>query len=178
MITVISDDARQGVGRQLKAALERMGERPAYFDLSSMDIRPCTGCGSCSGRTLGHCVQKDDMLQILDALKRGQTWALVSPVVFGTCSPAARRFQERTCTLADPRYYLSAGELVKGYGRLGGHFHAVGVLGDDSPADAGAFLALHRENIRIMNCQGQAFVLPAQPQDIQIDQVAEAMRHG
>lgn len=178
MITIISDDSRQQVGRRIKSALELSGVKFEYFSADEMNIRPCTACGSCSGQTAGRCVQQDDMAQIYRALARGSTWMLISPVVFGGYSRNAKQVQDRTSALGDPHYYVANGELVKGSGHIGSRFFALGVKEACPAAEKETFISLHRENVRIMNCGGDAFVLGENPGDREIKNIVEALRHG
>lgn len=178
MITIISDDRRQQVGARIREALEKRGAACRYFSADRLHIRPCSGCGSCGGKTFGRCVLRDDMEQVLAAMSRGGVWLLAGPVTFGGYSSQAKKVLDRLCTLGDPYYHVARGELVKGAGGMGSRFYAVGVKEHCADAEREAFLALHGENIRIMNCAGGAFVLGEAPEDSRIEAIAEALCHG
>lgn len=172
MIAIIADDGYHSTGRRLADALEKACGNVAYFSSPELDTKPCYGCGSCSAKTYGRCVQKDDMDTVLAATGQCSAWVLVSPVVFGSYSFQIRKVHDRTCTLGDRHYSISNGEMVKGMnGRDGTRFYAVGVYDGDNAQEGDAFKALHAENIRIMNCGGEAFVIGSQASDAAIETI-------
>ncbi|MDR0937517.1 MAG: flavodoxin family protein [Oscillospiraceae bacterium] len=56
------------------------GKRVAEYRVADMKIAPCLGCGSC--HQSGVCVHKDDMPQILDALRSADALLFASPVYY------------------------------------------------------------------------------------------------
>lgn len=179
MIAIIADDGHPSTGRRLADALEKAGGNVAHFSAPELDIRSCYGCGSCSARTYGRCVQKDDMDTVLAAIGQCSAWVLVSPVVFGSYSFQIKKVHDRTCTLGDPHYFVSNGEMVKGInGRDGTRFYAVGVYDGNNEQERNAFKALHAENVRIMNCGGEAFAIGSQASDVAIETIGVVIRHG
>ncbi len=57
------------------------GKETRLFNTAEMRIGGCLACGHCF-KHQGVCVQRDDMMPILDALGRAEALALVSPVYF------------------------------------------------------------------------------------------------
>lgn len=71
------------------------------------------GCGACQNNG-GICVQKDDMVEIYDAMKKADIIVLASPVYFYTWTSLMKRMIDRTFAvvsiLQDTKFYLlSAG---------------------------------------------------------------------
>ncbi|MDI9497287.1 MAG: NAD(P)H-dependent oxidoreductase [Bacillota bacterium] len=159
MTVIISDDSAGDWGRLLEEALSRAGTKSRHFAVNTLDIRPCSGCGSCSGKTYGRCIIPDDMQLLLPHIAACRTLVLLSPMVFGGVSHHVKRVMDRMSALGDPRYYLRDGELVKGMTGPGLRYYMVGIGNTSSAAERSAFLSLHEENRRIMDVEGRAFIL-------------------
>lgn len=177
MILILSDGKEQAVGKMLHEELVRRGVDAQYVPLEDKNIQPCRGCGSCSGPTYGRCVLKDDMEEIVKLIAQSASWAIVCPVRFGSLSSTAKIMQDRTGVLGDPRYVVKNGELVKGMEHESAYY-AVGVKDDCTDREREAFLGLHRENVHIMNCPGEGFLLPSRPEVAEIARIAEVMIRG
>lgn len=156
---IISDDSGGSWGRLLEEALAEAGAKTLRFAANALDIRPCTGCGSCSGRTYGRCVIPDDMQLLLSHVAVCRTLVLLSPVVLGGVSHHVKKVMDRMSVLGDPRYHLRNGELVKGMKVPDMCYCMVGIEDGSSGAERSAFMFLHDENRRIMDVRGRAFVL-------------------
>lgn len=81
--------------------------------LKDKNIGDCLGCGACQ-RNGGTCVQKDDMTEIYDAMKRADIIVLACPVYFYTWTSLMKRMIDRTfaveSVLMNKKFYLlSAG---------------------------------------------------------------------
>ena len=81
--------------------------------LKDKTIGDCLGCGACQGNG-GNCIQKDDMTEIYDAMKKADVIVLASPVYFYTWTSLMKRMIDRTFAvqsiLKDKKFYLlSAG---------------------------------------------------------------------
>jgi len=74
------------------------GKQVTVFRTADMKIGGCLGCGHCFDAT-GTCVQKDDMIQILDALKSADTIVLASPVYFWGVTAQLKLAIDRTFAL-------------------------------------------------------------------------------
>jgi multimeric flavodoxin WrbA len=66
--------------REFIAGAREAGKTVTEFRVAELKIAPCLGCNAC-GQT-GVCVHKDDMPQILDALRRADALLLASPVYY------------------------------------------------------------------------------------------------
>lgn len=81
--------------------------------LKDKTIGDCMGCGACQGNG-GICVQKDDMAEIYDEMKKADVIVLTSPVYFYTWTSLMKRMIDRTfaveSVLENKKFYLlSAG---------------------------------------------------------------------
>ena len=74
MIVIISDDSKGKWGVELADALSRRETEVVHVEADTLNIKPCTACSSCSGKTYGRCVIPDDMQPVsythLDVYKR------------------------------------------------------------------------------------------------------------
>ncbi len=65
------------VDEALAGAMEA-GASSEKVILNELDIAPCRACNGC--RKTGECVQRDDMLALLEQMERSQVWVLGTPV--------------------------------------------------------------------------------------------------
>lgn len=92
---------------------QESGNTVTEFVLRDKNIGDCLGCGACQGNG-GVCVQKDDMTEIYDAMKKADAIVFASPVYFYTWTSLMKRVIDRTFAMlpviADKKFYLlSAG---------------------------------------------------------------------
>ena len=105
-------------GEAVAGALEQVLIGRGYdvhtVDCLSIDVIPCTGCGSCGLRTPGACVVKDDMQEIFRKMVASDVLVLATPVRFGTYCAELKKVVDRFQPLMVPIYVLRDGEM---------HFH-------------------------------------------------------
>ena len=77
---------------------ESSGNAVTLFRTSDMEIGGCKGCAYCIENP-GICIQKDDMTQILDALKNADALVLASPVYFWSVTAQLKLAIDRTYAL-------------------------------------------------------------------------------
>ena len=80
-------------------------------DCLDADVIPCTGCGSCSLRTPGACVVKDDMQGIFRALVASDLLVLATPVRFGSYCAQLKKVVDRFQPLMVPIYTVRDDEM-------------------------------------------------------------------
>ncbi|MDO5574261.1 MAG: NAD(P)H-dependent oxidoreductase [bacterium] len=159
MIAIIVDETCEELGRELETKLKEKGKETAYISTAGLDIRTCYSCGYCSTKEYGKCCQKDDMEPILRVLVKSETMIAVTPVTFGSYSSAVKAVIDRTCVIGDTHYHAVRGEMVKGMRSDIRYQYVVGVKEECSEKEQKYFHNLVAENIRIMNIQGQSFIL-------------------
>ena len=62
-------------------------------DLIDLDIKPCLGCLRC--KETGFCVQKDDMTELYDLIKKADFILMGSPIYFGDSTGLFKTFFDR-----------------------------------------------------------------------------------
>ena len=77
---------------------ESAGKSVTVFKVADMKIGGCLGCRYCFEEK-GVCVQKDDMPQILDAIRNAGTLILASPIYFFTITAQLKLAIDRTYPL-------------------------------------------------------------------------------
>lgn len=177
MIVIISDESRGTWGEALAEAILRTGNQVTLFAANTLNVKPCTACSSCSGKTFGRCVIPDDMQQVLPKIAGCRAIVLISPIVFGGVSHHIKKVIDRMSALGDPRYYMSGGEMVKGMSVAGMSYYMVGIANNQSEMVRSAFLFLHEENRHIMNVKGRAFFLDEGASNASIGNIAQEIAY-
>jgi len=80
------------------AGAESAGKSVTVFRVADMSISGCRGCNYCRGAN-GVCIQKDDMPQILDALKQADALILASPIYYFSVTAQLKLAIDRTYAL-------------------------------------------------------------------------------
>ena len=102
-IVVLSGSPRKGANSDTMVSAfvdgaKSAGKNVVVFRTADMKIGGCLGCGHCFIET-GTCVQKDDMIAILDALKTADALVLASPVYFWDVTAQLKLAIDRTYAL-------------------------------------------------------------------------------
>jgi len=101
----------QAVLSALVETLNVRGYVAETVDCRTVDVIPCTGCGSCGMRTPGACVVKDDMQDIFRKIVASDVLILATPVRFGSYCAALKKVVDRFQPLMVPIYVLRDGEM-------------------------------------------------------------------
>ncbi|HHI30831.1 iron-sulfur protein [Methanosarcinales archaeon ex4572_44] len=124
---------------------EGRGFEVERVDPASLDVAPCSDCGTC--RDEKGCSIADDMVGVYDLLEGAEGFFVVSPVYFGTLTAQLKAFFDRTLPLRRAGFALKnkvGGAAAVGGSRNGGqeitiqtihawmHIHGMIVVGDDS----------------------------------------------
>ena len=80
-----------------------LGARVTNFQLNRLTYRGCQGCYACK-KGLDHCVLKDDLTQVLDAVAAADLVVLASPVYYGDITAQLKGFIDRTFSYLKPDY--------------------------------------------------------------------------
>ena len=81
------------------------GKDVKFFDLCKMENK--NGCKSCFGcKKNGNCVQKDDIRELLEAIKSAEGVIVSAPVYFGQPCAQYRIFEDRMFSFLDPAFNL------------------------------------------------------------------------
>ncbi|HHT24704.1 MAG TPA: flavodoxin family protein [Clostridiaceae bacterium] len=177
MIVIISDDSRGNWGQTLEEAILHIGVQVIRFSADTLQIKPCTACNCCSGKTFGRCIIQDDMQLLFPEIVVCHALVLVSPVIFGNVSHHIKKVMDRMAALGDPRYRVRDGEMVKGMSRQGMTYFMVGIGDDLNEAEHSAFLSLHQENRKIMSVKGQTFILDSRMDKVSLNNIVQEIIH-
>ncbi|MFQ5842883.1 MAG: flavodoxin family protein [Thermodesulfobacteriota bacterium] len=77
--------------------------------LQEKRIGECIGCFTCWIKTPGTCVQKDDMAELVEKLKRTDLMILATPVYVDGMTGQCKHFLDRLLPLLDPHYEIRDG---------------------------------------------------------------------
>ncbi|MHB8065378.1 MAG: flavodoxin family protein [Ruminiclostridium sp.] len=102
-IVVLSGSPRKGAttDRLVDAFVEgteSAGNTVSCFRVADMKIGGCQGCGHCFEEQ-GVCIQKDDMLPILNALRKADVLVLASPIYYFGVTAQLKLVIDRTYAL-------------------------------------------------------------------------------
>lgn len=170
MITILSDDNKQSVGKRMHERMKTKGISTEYISVSGLNIKPCYSCGYCSTKSYGACVLDDDMDPILRKVVRSDTLILITPVTWGSYSSDIKKVLDRLAILGDSHYHVNNKELVKGMRCNIKEMFAIGVKDNCSKEEMDAFTTLLDENVTIMDIGGRAYVVN---EDSKMDAVLE-----
>ena len=82
----------------VKKVAEASGCDFELLEMSSLNIKPCTGCGACMMNE-GHCVIEDDMQAVYEKLMEADALVFGCPTYFMDISGAAKCFIDRTMAI-------------------------------------------------------------------------------
>jgi len=74
---------------------EKLGAQVQTFALNKLNFRGCQGCMTCKTK-LDKCVLKDDLAEVLDAIRETDVLVLATPVYFAEASSQLKTFMDRT----------------------------------------------------------------------------------
>lgn len=75
-----------GLVQAFQEGAEAAGHQVTVFNLQSMEIHPCRGCGGGGKDPASPCVQKDDMARIYPVYREADVVVLASPLYYWTVS--------------------------------------------------------------------------------------------
>jgi len=176
MITILSDHTRHEIGERLDRELRAKKIEAEFISLADLNVDPCYSCGGCTDKTYGQCIHRDDADIILPKLMRTDVLVMVTPVKWGSYSFKTKRVFDKCAIIGDRHYYCKNGELVKGkIGRV--HtFMAIGVKDQWNNDERQVFKSLVEENIKIMNIQGNAYMVDDSNLNACLESVVEGLR--
>jgi len=94
----------------LKGA-ESVGKNVKLFRIADMSIDFCIGCSHCFEKK-GVCIHKDDMQEILDAIRNADVLVFASPVYYCSVSAQLKLVLDRTCALTSEQTSIKRAALL------------------------------------------------------------------
>ena len=115
-IVILSGSPRRGGNTDRLAAAFKdgavsAGKNVTLFRVADMKIGGCLGCGHCFEEK-GVCVQKDDMIQILNALRKADALVLASPVYYFGATAQIKLAIDRTYALLSEKTPIKRAALL------------------------------------------------------------------
>jgi multimeric flavodoxin WrbA len=92
-------------GRFMEKAAELGAGTKGYY-LNTLNIKGCQACMGCKTKK-DHCVVKDDLADVLDAVKDADVLVLATPVYFGDVTAQMKAFIDRTYSYLVPDFLNS-----------------------------------------------------------------------
>ena len=84
-------------------AAEAEGAESQTFALNKLKYRGCQACMTCKTK-LDRCVLKDDLAQVLDAIRDADILVMASPIYYGEVSSQMKAFIDRTFSYLVPDF--------------------------------------------------------------------------
>lgn len=91
------------IARRFTETAARLGASTRVFELNKLTYRGCQGCYACK-RTLDHCVLRDDLTEVLNAVQAADVVLLASPVYYGDVTAQLKGFIDRSYSYLKPDY--------------------------------------------------------------------------
>ncbi|MDQ7785627.1 MAG: flavodoxin family protein [Desulfomonilaceae bacterium] len=83
------------LARKILSKAGELGAETREFVLNKLDFKGCQGCETCKTK-LDRCVLKDDLSEVLEAVKEADALIMASPNYFGEVSSQFKAFFDRT----------------------------------------------------------------------------------
>lgn len=84
-----------------------LGADVCTFQLNRLNYRGCQGCCTCKTKT-DSCILKDDLTEVLEAIKETDVVMLSTPVYIGDIPGQVKSFLDRTYSYLKPSYILES----------------------------------------------------------------------
>jgi multimeric flavodoxin WrbA len=91
------------IARRFVDAAAQLGAETRVFELNKLNYRGCQGCYACK-KTLDHCVLRDDLTEVLNAVQAADLVLLASPVYYGDVTAQLKGFIDRSYSYLKPDY--------------------------------------------------------------------------
>jgi len=91
------------IANRITETASKLGAETRTFELNRLSYRGCQGCYACK-KELDHCVLRDDLAEVLSAVREADAVVLASPVYFGDVTAQLKGFIDRTFSYLKPDY--------------------------------------------------------------------------
>ncbi|MEW6347645.1 MAG: flavodoxin family protein [Thermodesulfobacteriota bacterium] len=91
------------LARTILDRLRELGAQTQEFALNKLEFKGCQACEVCKTKQ-DRCVLKDDLTQVLDAVRESDAVILASPNYFGEVSSQFKAFFDRTYSFLNPDF--------------------------------------------------------------------------
>jgi len=91
------------MAKRFNETAEELGAEVTTFALNKLTYRGCQACMACKTK-LEKCVLKDDLTEVLEAVRETDVLVMVSPIYYGEVSSQLKSFIDRTFSYLVPDY--------------------------------------------------------------------------
>jgi multimeric flavodoxin WrbA len=91
------------LARKIMEVAGAQGAETQEFVLNKLQFKGCQACETCKTK-LDHCVLKDDLTQVLEAIHQADAVVMASPNYFGEVSGQFKSFFDRTYSFLNPDF--------------------------------------------------------------------------
>ena len=91
------------IAARFRETAERAGADVHVYSLNKLKYRGCQACMTCKTK-LDKCVLKDDLAEVLDAIRESHILVLATPTYYGDISSQLKAFIDRTFSYLKPDY--------------------------------------------------------------------------
>jgi multimeric flavodoxin WrbA len=94
------------IANRFSETAAKLGAEVRTYELNQLAYRGCQGCYACK-KKLDHCGLKDDLTEVLDAVREADVVLLASAVYFGDITSQLKAFIDRTFSYLKPDFYTN-----------------------------------------------------------------------
>jgi len=91
------------IAKRFCETAENLGSEIQSFSLNKLKYRGCQACMTCKTK-LDRCVLKDDLSEILEAVREADALVMATPIYYGEVSSQLKAFIDRTFSFLKPDY--------------------------------------------------------------------------
>jgi multimeric flavodoxin WrbA len=91
------------IAERFCATAQKLGAEVRAFTLNDLNFRGCQGCYACKTK-LDRCALKDDLTEVLEAVRETDILVLASPVYYWDISAQLKAFLDRTFSFLVPDF--------------------------------------------------------------------------
>jgi multimeric flavodoxin WrbA len=107
IVCLLGSPRKQGnsatIANRFCSTAEGLGAEVKTFTLNNLHYRGCQACMACKTK-LDRCALKDDLAEVLDAVRETDVLVMASPVYFGDISSQLKTFIDRTYSYLVPDF--------------------------------------------------------------------------
>ena len=91
------------IAKRFCGTTEKLGSNVQTYVLNKLKYRGCQACMTCKTK-LDTCVLKDELAQVLDAIREADILVMATPIYYGDVSSQLKAFIDRTFSYLVPDY--------------------------------------------------------------------------
>jgi multimeric flavodoxin WrbA len=92
------------IAKRFTETAKNLGADVRTFELNKLQYRGCQGCYACK-KKLDHCVLKDDLTEVLEAVREADVVVLATAVYYGDITSQLKAYIDRGFSYLKPDYH-------------------------------------------------------------------------